>query len=59
MNNAHYLHPIIIAIFMALFTILSLIGFVIFLKRRQGFRSALLLLSVAIFGFCTYMVASF
>ncbi len=59
MNNAQYLHPTLIAVFMGIFTILSLIAFLIFWKRHQRFRSVLLLCSVAIFGFCTYIVATF
>ncbi len=59
MDNARYLHPIIVAIFMALFTILSAVSFLNMFKRRQMFGSVLLFLSVVIFGYTTYIIASF
>jgi LPXTG-motif cell wall-anchored protein len=59
MNNAQFLHPATIALFMGIFTLLSVMGLVVFVKRRRHFQSALLLVSVLVFGYCTFIAATF
>lgn len=59
MNNAQFLHPAVIALFMGIFTVLSVMGLLIFVRRRQHFRSVLLLLSVLVFGYCTFIAVTF
>ncbi|RIV22037.1 hypothetical protein D2Q93_09665 [Alicyclobacillaceae bacterium I2511] len=58
MDNARYLHPLLIAIFMGLFTILSIVSFLNMFKQRQIFTSLILLLSILIFGYSTYIIAT-
>lgn len=59
MATGHYLHPIIVAIFMGLFTIISLISFLNMFKKRRMFPSLLLFLAIVIFGYTTYITATF
>lgn len=59
MTGGTYLHPLIVAVFMGMFTILSLVSFFNMFKKRRMFPSILLLLSVLIFGYTTYITATF
>lgn len=58
MNTAKYLHPWLIAIFLFLFAVMSLIGMIRLIKDRRMFGSVLLLLSFIIFGYSTWIAAT-
>ncbi|MDQ0190145.1 hypothetical protein JI721_07490 [Alicyclobacillus cycloheptanicus] len=57
MNTEQYLHPWLIAVFLFLFAVMSLIGMVRLIKAQRLFGSVLLLLSTIIFGYSTYIAA--
>lgn len=56
-SASHYLHPWLIAIFLFLFAVMSLVGMIRLLKDRRMFGSVLLLLSLIIFGYSFYIAA--
>ncbi|MCF8566315.1 hypothetical protein LLE49_16460 [Alicyclobacillus tolerans] len=58
MNNAQYLHPWLIAIFMLLFTVMSIIGMVRLMRERRIGGSALLLFATVVFGYSTFLAAT-
>lgn len=54
----HYLHPWIIAIFLLVFTVMSIIGVVRLLRERNMFGSIVLLMSTVVFGYSTWIAAT-
>jgi len=56
MNN--YLHPVLILIFLLLFTVMSIIGAYRLLRDRQYFGGGLLILSTIVFGISTYIATT-
>ncbi len=48
------LHPWLMAIFMAVFTVMSLVGFINQVKSKRKFPAVLLALAFIIFGFSVY-----
>ncbi|MCL6626800.1 MULTISPECIES: DUF2759 family protein [Alicyclobacillus] len=58
MDNGTYLHPWLIAIFLCLFALLSLLGMIRLLRERRFFGTFLLMLSTIIFGYSTWIAAT-
>ncbi|WP_026974443.1 DUF2759 family protein [Alicyclobacillus contaminans] len=56
--GGHYLHPWIIAIFLLLFTLMSILGMVRLIRQRNLFGSVLLLMSTLVFGYSTWIAAT-
>jgi|UPI0003F9475B hypothetical protein len=54
----HYLHPWLIAIFLLLFTLMSIVGLIRLLRERNLFGSVLLLMSTLVFGYSTWIAAT-
>jgi ABC-type multidrug transport system permease subunit len=57
-DNGTYLHPWLIAVFLFLFALLSLIGMVRLLRERRFFGTFLLMLSTIIFAYSTWIAAT-
>lgn len=53
-----YQHPLLIAVFLAIFTIFCVIGIIKLAKQRQLFGVALLSVSALVFGYSTYIAAT-
>lgn len=53
-----YLHPMVIAFFLLLFTLMSVIGMIRLLRERNLFGTGLLLLSALVFGYSTWIAAT-
>ncbi|OFW82209.1 MAG: hypothetical protein A2201_13620 [Alicyclobacillus sp. RIFOXYA1_FULL_53_8] len=58
MNNAQYLHPWLIAIFLFLFTVMSVIGMVRLFRERRLAGSTLLFFATIVFGYSAWLVAT-
>lgn len=58
MNNAQYLHPWLIAIFLFLFTVMAVIGMVRLFRERRFGGTTLLLFATIVFGYSTWLVAT-
>jgi hypothetical protein len=56
--NGHYLHPWLIAVFMLLFAVMSVLGMLKLIKERRVFGSGILLLSAIIFAYSTWIAAT-
>ncbi|MCL6637360.1 MAG: DUF2759 family protein [Alicyclobacillus sp.] len=56
--DQHYLHPGVMAVFLLIFTFMSLVGLVRLLRDRNLFGSVLLLLSTLVFGYSTWIAAT-
>lgn len=56
--SASYLHPWLIAVFMLLFALMSLVGMIRLIRERRVFGASILFLSVLIFGFSTWVAAT-
>lgn len=56
--NARYLHPWLIAIFMLIFTVMSLIGMFRLIRDKRMYGSVLLLLATVVFGYSTWIAAT-
>jgi hypothetical membrane protein len=54
----HYLHPWLVALFLLLFTIMSIVGLVRLIRERNMFGSVLLLMSTLVFGYSTWIAAT-
>ena len=54
----HYLHPLLIALFLLAFTIMSIIGMIRLYRSRNIFGTVLLLLSTVVFGYSTWIAAT-
>lgn len=58
LNNAQYLHPWLVALFLLAFTVLAVIGMVRLLRERRFAGSTLLLFVTIVFGYSTWLVAT-
>lgn len=56
--NAKYLHPWLMAVFLFVFAVMSVIGMVRLIRDRRMFGSVLLLLSTVVFGYSTWIAAN-
>ncbi|WP_083486031.1 DUF2759 family protein [Alicyclobacillus ferrooxydans] len=54
----NYLHPWLVAIFLLVFTVMSIIGMVRLFRERNALGTTLLLLSTLIFGYSTWIAAT-
>lgn len=52
------LHPLLIAIFLFVFTIMSVIGMIAKFRDRNAVGTVLLLLSTLVFGYSTWIAAT-
>ncbi|QSO50596.1 DUF2759 family protein [Alicyclobacillus curvatus] len=53
-----YLHPWLVAIFLLVFTVMSIIGMIRLFRDRNALGTVLLLLSTLIFGYSTWVAAT-
>ncbi|MCL6454564.1 MAG: DUF2759 family protein [Alicyclobacillus sp.] len=53
-----YLHPYVVAFFLLVFTVMSVIGMVRLFRQRNAVGTVLLLLSTLIFGYSTWIAAT-
>ncbi len=53
-----YLHPWLVAIFLLLFTLMSIVGVIRLLREQNLFGSVLLLMSTLVFGYSTWIAAT-
>lgn len=58
LNNAQYLHPWLIAVFLFLFALMSLIGMIRLIREGRYFGTVLLLVSTLLFGYSTWIAAT-
>jgi NADH:ubiquinone oxidoreductase subunit 6 (subunit J) len=54
----HFLHPWLVALFLLLFTIMSIVGLMRLIRERNMFGSVLLLMSTLVFGYSTWIAAT-
>ncbi len=57
-NEAQYLHPWLIAIFLFLFALMSFIGMIRLFRDGRYFGVVLLLISTLLFGYSTWIAAT-
>lgn len=55
--GTNYLHPWLIAIFLFVFALMSLIGMIRLIQERRVFGPIVLLLSTIVFGYSTWIAA--
>ncbi|MBX5437523.1 MAG: hypothetical protein IRZ33_09960 [Alicyclobacillaceae bacterium] len=58
METGNYLHPWLIAIFLLIFTIMSLVGLIRLVRQRRVFGSVLLLIATVVFAYCTWIAGT-
>lgn len=58
MNAAQYQHPVLLAVFLGIFTVLCLIGIFKLARHRQYFGVTLLFISAVVLGYSTYIAAT-
>jgi len=53
-----YLHPWVIALFLLVFTVMSIIAMIRLFRQKNALGTVLLLLSTLIFGYSTWIAAT-
>lgn len=53
-----YLHPWLVAIFLILFTVMSLVGMIGKFRDRNAVGAIILLISTLVFGYSTWIAAT-
>jgi len=56
--GTEYLHPFLVALFLLVFTVMSIVGMIRLMKEQRIFGSLLLLVSTIVFGYSTYIAAT-